>query len=146
MREENEKRWYHRGLRPPESDIREAVRLYEEEGWTLEEIGKKFNRAKSGIHRWITKFAKELDNPAMNKKIRKSKGSEKPRRLVGISAPETIEPKVAGSPSESAEEKIKRLESELAEARLARDFYNEMINVAEKQFNINIRKKAGTRQ
>lgn len=47
---------------------------------------------------------------------------------------------------ETPEQKVTRLERELRDARLMRDSYDEMISVAEKQFNISIRKKAGTRQ
>ena len=39
-----------------------------------------------------------------------------------------------------------RLESDLRMAEMKADLYNEMINVAEKQFNISIRKKAGVKQ
>lgn len=145
MGQENEKWWYHKGLRPSESDILEAVRLYNE-GWTYKEISEKFNRSKSNIWVWINKFAEDLANPDMSRKKRNSRRAEKAKRLVGISAPQTVEAQVTGSVAESAEDKIKRLERELAETRLTRDFYNEMINVAEKQFNINIRKKAGTGQ
>ena len=145
MIHEKETWWYHRGIRPSDNTIREAVQLYNE-GWTYKELGKKFNRSSSNIWTWINKFAKDLDNPVMNKKIRKNKKMERARRLVGLTAPETAQSPSTGSSAESAEDKIKRLERELADARMARDFYNEMINVAEKQFNINIRKKAGTRQ
>ena len=143
-------RWYHCGQRPDESQIREAVRLYEE-GWSQRAIGEKFNRSQSNIWNWINKFAKDLDNPDMSKKrIRSGKGKAKGQRKTGIIAPETAPEasyhSTSSSKEESSEEKIKRLEKELADARLARDFYNEMINVAERQFNISIRKKAGTRQ
>lgn len=47
----------------------------------------------------------------------------------------------ASAKDESAEQKISRLEKELREARLRADFYEEMINVAEKRFDIQIRKK-----
>ncbi|MBD5296508.1 MAG: hypothetical protein HDS21_00275 [Bacteroides sp.] len=40
--EQSNKRCYHAGVRPPEADIREAVHLYEQEGWTLLELGKNF--------------------------------------------------------------------------------------------------------
>ena len=145
MGHENETWWHHRGIRPSDNAIREAVQLFNE-GWTYKELGKKFNRSSSNMWVWINKFAKDLNNPDMNKKIRKSKGAERARRLVGFAAPETTASALTESRTESPEEKIRRLERELAEARMARDFYNEMINVAEKQFNINIRKKAGTRQ
>ena len=142
--------WYHAGQRPLDSLILEAVQLYKE-GWTLEELGAKFNRSRSAMSNWINKFADELDNPSMRKKrIRNGKGKAKAQRIVGITAPETTWESTVQSAStdkgETSEQKIKRLEKELADARLARDFYNEMINVAERQFNISIRKKAGTRQ
>ena len=50
------------------------------------------------------------------------------------------------SNSETLEQKVRRLERELSEARMERDLYNEIINVAEKRFDIQIRKKAGTKQ
>ena len=142
--------WYHAGQRPPQEIISEAFQLYNE-GWTLEQIGQKFHRTKPTIWNWINKFAKDLDNPDMRKKrIRSGKSKAKAQRLTGTIAPETTPEttpqSASSSKEESSEEKIKRLEKELAEARLARDFYNEMINVAERQFNISIRKKAGTRQ
>ena len=48
--------------------------------------------------------------------------------------------------SETAAQKISRLERELLEARMLSDIYNEIINVSEEKFNIRIRKKAGTKQ
>ena len=150
MDKKEEQWWYHAGQRPLDSIIREAVQLYNE-GWTLKELGEKFHRTKSNISVWINKFAKDLDNPDMSKKrIRSGKGKAKGQRKTGIIAPETVPEAsshlTSSSKEESSEEKIKRLEKELADALLARDFYNEMINVAERQFNISIRKKAGTRQ
>ena len=150
MKEEKCKKPHRPNFRPLDEEILEAKRLYEEEGWTMREIGEKFDRSQSNIWVWINKFAKELDNPDMNKKkIRAIKQRERAWRKIGVLAPEQIPQHTQPSESqaaESAEQKIRRLEKELAEARLARDFYNEMINVAERQFNISIRKKAGTRQ
>ena len=150
MTRENTHWWYHAGQRPPQEIINEAVQLYNE-GWTLEELGQKFHRTKPAIWRWINIFAEDLDNPDMKKKrIRTGERKAKVHRLTGIKAPETtaeVTPQSTSSCNEETpEQKIKRLEKELSEARLARDFYNEMINVAERQFNIDIRKKAGTRQ
>ena len=150
MKEEKCKKPHRPNFRPLDEEILEAKHLYEEEGWTLQEIGEKFDRSKGSISIWINKFAKDLDNPDMSKKkIRASKQRERARRKFGVLAPEhTPQPNQPSESqaAESAEQKIKRLEKELADARLARDFYNEMINVAERQFNISIRKKAGTRQ
>ena len=150
MNKKEEQWWYHAGQRPLDCIIREAVQLYSE-GWTLRQLGEKFHRTPSNISIWINKFAKDLNDPDMKKKrIRSGKDKAKAQRLTGFIAPETAPEARTQSTSsrngESAEQKIERLEKELAEARLARDFYNEMINVAESQFNISIRKKAGTRQ
>ena len=150
MTRENTHWWYHAGQRPPQEIINEAVQLYNE-GWTLEELGQKFHRTKPAIWRWINIFAKDLDNPDMKKKrIRTGERKAKVHRMTRVKAPETTPQTtpahVSSGNEESSEEKIKRLEKELSEARLARDFYNEMINVAERQFNIDIRKKAGARQ
>ena len=75
--------------------------------------------------------------------------STRPKRLAGIQAPEKKAKADNNPPSaadETADEKIARLEKELEEARLRADLYDEMINVAEKRFDIQIRKKAGTKR
>lgn len=71
----------------------------------------------------------------------------KAKRVTGQRAPENLPNGCqAVFPGETESERISRLERELTEARLERDLYKEMINVAEKRFDIQIRKKAGTRQ
>ena len=127
-------------------EIQDALSL-RYEGWTIRAIAKKLNRSKTGIHKWIAIFAEESGDPDMNKKkLRALKPKEKVKRVVGLKAPEEVSSKADNQPSENLEEKVRRLEEELRKASLMRDFYDEMINVAEKQFSINIRKKAGTRQ
>ena len=159
MRQENKEWWYSAHVRPEDWQIKEAVRLFEQEGWTQKEIGKKFNRAQSAIHRWITKFAEDIDNPDMNaKKKRDQRKRERAMRKFGIPAPEYVPAENSAvtervSPSEvhdTSENELKariaKLERELEDARLMRDFYNEMINIAEKDFNIAIRKKGGAKR
>ena len=46
----------------------------------------------------------------------------------------------------SLKDEVSRLRKALKEESMRADLYNEIINVAEKQFNIPIRKKAGTKQ
>ena len=158
MRQENKEWWYNAHVRPEDWQIREAVRLFEE-GWTMKEIGKNFNRSQSSISTWINKFAKDLDNPDMNhQKLRDQKKRERAKRKFGITAPETVpvDNSVASDrvcPSEinnASEEELKariaKLERELEDVRLMRDFYDEMINIAEKDFNIPIRKKGGAKR
>ena len=69
------------------------------------------------------------------------------KRLVGATAPESsVKSSTVSKISETAAQKISRLERELLEARMLSDIYNEIINVSEEKFNIRIRKKAGTKQ
>ena len=77
------------------------------------------------------------------------KTTTSPKRVTGIRVPQSKEQTSAipvSSIEETAEEKIARLEKELEDARLRADLYEEIINVAEKKFDIQIRKKAGTKQ
>ena len=132
--------------RPSETILREVMSLYDS-GWTQQELAQKYCMSQTGISKWITIFAKELENPDMRKKSPKpTKSKNKSKRIAGITAPEESGSKSVVSDTESAEEKIKRLERELEDARLMRDFYDEMINIAEKDFNIPIRKKGGAKR
>lgn len=69
------------------------------------------------------------------------------KRISGKRAPIELPKNVAmSSQTESAEEKIARLERELETAKLESELYKEIISVAEKKFRIPILKKAGTKQ
>lgn len=103
------------------------------------------------------------------KKENKTTYIEKPRRVIGMTAPEINAEVLSVSSEEESEvqpqktpctedidplkKRILELERELQatrktlkETKLKADLYNEIINVAEKKFNVQIRKKAGTRQ
>ena len=105
------------------------------QGFTYRAIGAKIGVSKTQVHRWLRNFAVEKRSP-MQKKIT-------PKRVTGVHAPERSGERV---PSETLEQKVRRLEQELKQARLRADFYDEMINVAEKKFQIQIRKKAGAKR
>lgn len=66
-----------------------------------------------------------------------------------------VKPKAAGpAPRDAAQptdlkelqSEVERLTKELSRASMRADAYDELIKVAEKKFNIAIRKKAGTKQ
>lgn len=113
-----------------------AVNLYRQ-GYSYRDIAKEIGVAKSAIHRWITIFAEESHI------MKKDDDSPKARRAIGKQAPIDAPTK---DYMETDSEKIARLEKELKEAKMRADLYNEIINVAEQKFNIQIRKKAGTKQ
>ncbi len=112
------------------------------QGMSIREIASKTGVSKSAVHRWLSIFAGE------NLSAMKTNHST-PRRRPGIRVPETdpiSKDHHLVAINETAEEKIARLEKELEDARLRADLYNEIINVAEQKFGIQIRKKAGTKQ
>lgn len=109
---------------------------------SIREIATKTGVSKSVVQRWLSIFAGE-NLPEMKKK------TSTPKRVTGTHVPQSNIPSPQKSQvhkSETSEEKIARLEKELEEARLRADLYDEIINVAEKKFDIQIRKKAGTKR
>lgn len=141
--------------KPVDEALAKEVMMLHEAGWSNVAIGKKVGRHHSNIQRLL----KKLSNGAVisYKSSHKQNEYMKVRRAVGVQAPEeaiipdaasagSTPDKSCGQDSETLEQKVRRLERELSEARMERDLYNEIINVAEKRFDIQIRKKAGTKQ
>lgn len=120
------------------------------EGLSGRRISKILSISKSTVYRWIANFAEENEKDMSAK--RKNTKESKIQALNGNHIPDQIQqgkkPSQPSDPSEteSAEQKIARLEKELRDAQLRADFYEEMINVAEKKFDIQIRKKAGAKR
>ena len=127
----------------PTREHYEAVVTLRKQGASIREIAEKTGVAKSAVQRWLSIFAGEK-LPAMKKSQTKQKN-----RICGVHPPEnnsepSAEPVEEGN--ETLQERLLRLEKALKEARMRADLYEEIINVAEKKFDIQIRKKAGTKQ
>ncbi len=122
--------------------MKPKVRALYEEGLTCGRIAKILSMNKTTVYRWIAIFAEE------NKEAMPAKKPNKTTKPVSASkevkAPSTST--TSTSSAETPEEKIARLERELRVAQLRADFYDEMINVAEAKFDIQIRKKAGAKR
>lgn len=120
---------------------RERGILLHKQGYSYRQIGAKLGIAPATVWNWVSKFAVE------NQSVMKKNSTVPSKRLVGATAPETaVTSSTSTKASETDAQKIARLERELQEARMLSDIYNEIINVAEEKFNIQIRKKAGTKQ
>lgn len=142
--------------KPVDEALAKEVMMLHEAGWSNVAIGKKVGRHNSNIQRLLKKLSN--GNVISYKSSHKQDKHMKVRRAIGVQAPEeSISPDTpstvgsapdicCGRDSETLEQKVRRLERELSEARMERDLYNEIINVAEKKFDIQIRKKAGTKQ
>ena len=111
----------------------EVIRLYTQEGMGRSKIAKIFPIGKSTISRWVSNFAFETEAKKVTMK-------ENPQEPV------TPQENQQQTDVKALQDEIARLKKELAHEALKSAAFNEMINVAEKQFNISIRKKAGTKQ
>ena len=115
----------------------EVIRLRHQENLSIREITKKTGVCKSVVQRWISTFAS--GNPEKPTDMKK----QKPRLEKDAVTP-AERSEFAEDVSKDAE--IALLKEKLRMANMRADAYNELINVAEKQFNISIRKKAGAKQ
>jgi hypothetical protein len=110
----------------------EVIRLHFEKGYGTHRISHVLPITKTTAFRWITIFAKEKGEiSGMNMK-------EKPQKEVTD--------QVQSEDVKALKKRIKELEAQVLHAELKAEFYDEMINVAEAQFKIQIRKKAGAKQ
>ena len=115
----------------------QVISLYRDEHMGVRQISRIVPVSSSAISNWIRTFVAQ--NPEIT--IERMKKS--------------VKPKAAGpAPSDAARSKdvkelqseVERLTKELSRASMRADAYDELIKVAEKKFNIAIRKKAGTKQ
>lgn len=135
------------GQRPDPSFI-ERVKSLHTAGYSNVEIGRMVGRHNSNIARLLKKVSSTSVDKVM-KEDKASKARQACRRATGVQAPETAAPALPPQdtpPQDALAEKIARLESELRDIRLERDLYREVIDVAEKHYNVPILKKAGVKQ
>ena len=142
--------------KPVDEALAKEVMMLHEAGWSNVAIGKKVGRHNSNIQRLLKKLSngtvisyKSSHKQDEHMKVRRAIGVQAPEESISPDTPSTVgsDPDIScGRDSETLEQKVRRLERELSEARMERDLYNEIINVAEKRFDIQIRKKAGTKQ
>ena len=110
-----------------------VIRLYQEEGLNYERISKIIPVSSDTVSNWIRTFVGENQSSARMAKTNHSQSASP------ASSSESTDVKVLQA-------EIARLKKQLAHETLRADAYDELINVAEKQFNISIRKKAGAKQ
>lgn len=101
----------------------EVIRLYTELGYSIGHISRVFSLSYVTVKRWLAIFAEENKDKEFAMKVNSS---------------------TAESHTESNEEikalkaEIAHLKKELNNAQIKAELYNEMINVAERHFNIRI--------
>lgn len=118
-------------------DIREqAIHEYLVEGKTYRQLARKYNISRSTINKWILIHQGIHDLPR-SKRQHSYDLQQMTRKKI---------PKPQTPLSSDAEAKIKQLEQQLAYEKLRADALDTMIDIAEKQLNIDIRKKSGAQQ
>ena len=117
----------------------QVISLYRDEHLGPRRISRIIPLACTTISRWIRNFVAE--NPEMiSDRMQHSRESKERKASI-----ESVDPAKAQEVKELQLE-VARLTRELRKASMRADAYEELINVAEKKFNIAIRKKAGTKQ
>jgi len=111
----------------------EVVLEYLKGGVTVRELERKYGTSRSTIHRWVKQYRTGL------------RAKEKAEGAPGGAVKETGWASLVMKDTELSAD-VKRLRKELEEARLYNKLLNAMIDIAEEQFEIPIRKKSGAKQ
>jgi transposase len=125
-----------------EENYDKAITLYYEQGFSSNKTAKVLGLGRSTIDRWIAIFAKENPRVASIMK-RQPKQKCKPEVIVNDGAKDG---QALPGDVQSLQEELRRLRKQLTEAEIKAEAYDELINVAEAKFGIQIRKKVGAKQ
>lgn len=115
-----------------------AMQLYFEEGMCGTHICKVLPISRSILYKWIAIFVEENPQVASMKRVKAVKKAP-------AQSPEIQQEDLPRDVQELQAE-LKKLRAQLNKAEIKAEAYDELINVAEAKFNIQIRKKAGAKQ
>ena len=117
-----------------------AMDMYFNQGVPGTHICRILSISSSALYNWVAKFVAEnsQNGPVMKKKIIANGKST-------AEQPALPDPALTKE-NQALQAEIKRLQAQLTEAEIKVEAYDELINVAEAKFNIQIRKKAGAKQ
>ena len=113
--------------------------MYVNQGLPVTNIAKIIPVHKATIYRWIANFVAINPQAEPSVMARKSKKEEQTRSNVPVN--EALPDDVL-----ALQKEIKQLRAQLTKAEIKAEAFDELINVAEAQFGIQIRKKAGAKQ
>ena len=116
-----------------------VIALYRDQHMGRRRIEKIIPVSNHTISRWIRNFVGE--NPEYRYQMQKA-STPKHEESAAVKRQE----KASQEEIKALKEELGRLQVQLRKAELRADLYDEMINVAEKQFNIPIRKKVGAKR
>ena len=120
-----------------------AIRMYVREGISGTKIAQLLSIPSRTVYKWISTFAYENEEPTrMATKKEQPHGDSTGLHpaspdLTGLDMPDDIE---------ALKAELSRVRRELSYQTMRAEAYDEMINIAERQFDVCIRKKAGAKQ
>jgi transposase len=121
-----------------EQYYQEVVEMYKNTGYSSYRLSKHFPLSKHTLQRWIANFVAENPQEAIMKRVKTVRNAPAPSPDV----PAEELPKDV----QELQAELKELRAQLTKAEIKAEAYDELINVAEAKFNIQIRKKAGAKQ
>ena len=116
---------------------KEAVREYLEDGISYRELSKKYGVSRTTINKWVLVHQGIHDLPRSHKQI----SYDLQQKTLGKKSKQVVNPDQS-----DLEKKIEVLQKQLEWERLRALALDTMITVAERELNIDIRKKPGTKQ
>ena len=122
-----------------DSYLSKALDMYVNQGLPVTNIAKIIPVHKATIYRWIANFVAINPQAEPSVMARKSQKEEQTRSNVPVN--EALPDDVL-----ALQKEIKQLRAQLTKAEIKAEAFDELINVAEAQFGIQIRKKAGAKQ
>lgn len=115
----------------------EAVREYLEDGISYRELSKKYGVNRTTINKWVLVHQGIHDLPRSHKQL----SYDLQQKTLGKKSKQVVKQHQSG-----LEKKIEVLEKQLEWEKLRTLALDTMITVAERELNIDIRKKPGTKQ
>jgi transposase-like protein len=116
---------------------KEAVREYLEDGISYRELTKKYAVSRTTINKWVLVHQGIHDLPRCHKQV----SYDLQQKTLGKKSKQAVKPDQS-----ELEKKVEVLEKQLEWEKLRSIALDTMITVAERELNIDIRKKPGTKQ
>ncbi len=116
---------------------KEAVREYLVDGIPYRELAKKYDVSRSTINKWVLVHQSIHDIPRCHRQV----SYDLQQKKLGKKSKQTVKQHQG-----DLEKKIEVLEKQLEWEKLRTKALDTMITVAERELNIDIRKKPGTKQ
>jgi transposase-like protein len=121
---------------------KEAVREYLEDGRCYRELSKKYGVSRTTINKWVLVHQGIYNLSRSHKQV----SYDLQQKTLGKKSKQAVKPDQSDPIAIGLEKKIEVLEKQLEWEKLRTLALDTMITVAERELNIDIRKKPGTKQ